>query len=147
MEIERKYLVDLRGIDIEAYPAQELEQGYLSTDPVVRVRREGDAYYLTYKSGNGLVRVEENLPLTQESYEHLLAKADGYVITKAKRIEGRIHIYPMERPWNWMCFPESSKAWSWRRSNFPRRKPRTRLRCRNGSTKRSHSTLVTSTPK
>lgn len=84
MEIERKYLVDLRGIDIEAYPAQELEQGYLSTDPVVRVRREGDAYYLTYKSGNGLVRVEENLPLTQESYEHLLAKADGYVITKRR---------------------------------------------------------------
>ena len=84
MEIERKYLVDLRGIDIEAYPAQELEQGYLSTDPVVRVRREGDTYYLTYKSGSGLVRVEENLPLTKESYEHLLTKADGYVITKRR---------------------------------------------------------------
>ena len=84
MEIERKYLVDLRGIDIEAYPSKELEQGYLSTIPVVRVRREGDEYYLTYKSGNGLVRVEENLPLTKESYEHLLTKADGYVITKRR---------------------------------------------------------------
>ena len=84
MEIERKYLVDLSGIDIEAYPSKELEQGYLSTIPVVRVRREGEEYYLTYKSGNGLVRVEENLPLTKESYEHLLAKADGYVITKRR---------------------------------------------------------------
>ncbi|MBR6364716.1 MAG: CYTH domain-containing protein [Lachnospiraceae bacterium] len=84
MEIERKYLVDLSGIDIEAYPSKELEQGYLSTIPVVRVRREGEEYYLTYKSGNGLVRVEENLPLTKESYEHLLEKADGYVITKRR---------------------------------------------------------------
>ncbi|MBO7515385.1 MAG: CYTH domain-containing protein [Lachnospiraceae bacterium] len=84
MEIERKFLVDLDGLDIEAYPSKELEQGYLSVDPVVRVRREGDAYYLTYKSGYGLVRVEENLPLTKESYEHLLEKADGYVITKRR---------------------------------------------------------------
>lgn len=84
MEIERKYLVDLSGIDIEAYPSKELEQGYLSTIPVVRVRREGEEYYLTYKSGDGLVRVEENLPLTKESYEHLLEKADGYVITKRR---------------------------------------------------------------
>lgn len=84
MEIERKFLVNTDGIDIEAYPSKELEQGYLATDPVVRVRREGEEYYLTYKSGYGVVRVEENLPLTQESYEHLLQKADGYVITKRR---------------------------------------------------------------
>lgn len=84
MEIERKFLVNTDGIDIEAYPSKELEQGYLATDPVVRVRREGEEYYLTYKSGYGMVRVEENLPLTKESYEHLLAKADGYVITKRR---------------------------------------------------------------
>ncbi len=84
MEIERKFLVDLTGMVIGAYPSNLLEQGYLSVDPVVRVRRDGDAYYLTYKSGHGLVRVEENLPLTKESYEHLLKKADGYVITKRR---------------------------------------------------------------
>lgn len=84
MEIERKFLVNTDGIDIKAYPSKELEQGYLATDPVVRVRREGEEYYLTYKSGYGMVRVEENLPLTKESYEHLLAKADGYVITKRR---------------------------------------------------------------
>jgi len=84
VEIERKYLVDTAGIDIEAFPAKDLEQGYLCTDPVVRVRREGESCYLTYKSGYGVVRREENLPLTRESYEHLLEKADGFVITKKR---------------------------------------------------------------
>ena len=29
---------------------QKIEQGYLSTEPVVRIRRSDDEYYLTYKS-------------------------------------------------------------------------------------------------
>lgn len=62
------------------------EQGYLSTSPVVRVRMDNDEYYLTYKGKGLLAREEYNLPLTKESYEHLIKKADGNIITK-KRYE------------------------------------------------------------
>ena len=64
----------------------------LCTDPVVRVRREDDSYYLTYKGKGLLAREEYNLPLTKESYEHLLKKADGLVLTKVRwllPLEGR----------------------------------------------------------
>ena len=84
MEIERKFLLKNLPADLSSYPHKELEQGYLSTDPVVRVRKEGEDYILTYKSSGLLSRREENLPLTEESYTHLIAKADGYVITKTR---------------------------------------------------------------
>ena len=84
MEIERKYLVKTLPENLEFYPCRFLEQGYLSTEPVVRVRQDNDKYELTYKSKGLMVREEYNLPLTKESYEHLKAKADGRIITKKR---------------------------------------------------------------
>lgn len=84
MEIEKKYLVNLDGIDLQSYPCHQLEQGYLSTNPVVRVRKEDDDYYLTYKGKGKMVREEYNLPLTKESYEHLKEKSDGALICKTR---------------------------------------------------------------
>ena len=81
MEIERKYLIKKLPEDLAQYPHMEMEQAYLCTEPVVRVRKEGADYVLTYKSKGLMVREEYNLQLTKESYEHLLGKADGTVIT------------------------------------------------------------------
>ena len=67
-----------------------IEQAYLCTDPVVRIRREDSQYYLTYKGKGLLSRPEENLPLTEDAYAHLLTKADGNVITKKR------YLIPME---------------------------------------------------
>ena len=50
MEIERKYLISSLPEHLEQYPHRQLEQGYLSTSPVVRVRKDDDKYELTYKS-------------------------------------------------------------------------------------------------
>lgn len=86
MEIERKYLIDSLPAHLDDFPHKELEQAYLCTNPVVRVRREGEEYVLTYKSGGLMVREEYNLPLNQEAYEHLLKKADGIVISKTRYI-------------------------------------------------------------
>lgn len=86
MEIERKFLVSQIPDDIMQYKCRFIEQGYLSTSPVVRVRRDNDDYYLTYKSEGLIAREEYNLPLNAESYQHLLSKADGNIITK-KRYE------------------------------------------------------------
>ena len=84
MEIERKYLVQNVPDPYLAYPFSQIEQGYLCTEPVVRVRRDGDAYYLTYKGRGLLAREEYNLPLTEDGHLHLLKKADGNVLTKKR---------------------------------------------------------------
>lgn len=84
MEIERKFLITALPDDLDSYPFHLIEQGYLSTDPVVRVRRQDDEYYMTYKGKGFLAREEYNLPLNREAYEHLLAKADGNIIRKKR---------------------------------------------------------------
>lgn len=83
-EIERKYLVRTLPENLDAYPYHEIEQGYLCTDPVVRIRRQDDDYYLTYKSKGLMVREEYNLPLTAQSYAHLKTKIDGRLISKRR---------------------------------------------------------------
>ena len=86
MEIERKYLIDknLIPFSLSSYPSHIIEQAYLCTSPVVRVRKEDDKYYMTYKGQGLMVREEYNLPLTEEAYSHLLKKADGNIITKTR---------------------------------------------------------------
>ena len=84
MEIERKFLITVLPENLEEYSFHLLEQAYLCTNPVVRVRRSDDSYSLTYKSKGLLSREEYNLPLTAESYAHLKSKADGHVIRKKR---------------------------------------------------------------
>ncbi len=84
MEIERKFLIKTIPVDLSACKARRIQQAYLCTSPVVRVRQDNDDYYLTYKGKGLMVREEYNLPLTRESYEHLLEKADGIIITKTR---------------------------------------------------------------
>ena len=88
MEIERKFLTDLKNLPFrpEDFPCRKIEQGYLCTSPVVRIRRDNDEYFLTYKSKGLRVREEYNLPLTEESYEHLRQKIDGRLITKTRYV-------------------------------------------------------------
>lgn len=84
MEIERKYLIPRLPEGYDTHPCHRIEQGYLNTEPVIRIRQEDDNYYLTYKSKGLMVREEYNLPLTAEAYEHLRPKADGCLITKTR---------------------------------------------------------------
>ena len=86
MEIERKFLIkkDRFPDNLAQYPCHEIEQGYLCTEPVVRIRRQDEDYYLTYKSKGLMAREEYNLPLTRNAYLHLRPKADGLVISKTR---------------------------------------------------------------
>ena len=84
MEIERKYLVKNVPEDIDRYPHEKIEQGYLCREPVVRVRMQGERYTLTYKGAGLIAREEYNLPLNREAYAHLIEKADGKVIRKTR---------------------------------------------------------------
>ena len=62
MEIERKFLLKELPKNLDSYPVRQLEQGYLCTAPVVRIRRDNDKYELTYKGKGCMVREEHNLP-------------------------------------------------------------------------------------
>lgn len=84
MEIERKYLIKNLPDNLEQYPCKHIAQGYLNTDPVVRIRRSNDKYTLTYKGKGLMVREEYNLPLNAESFEHLKSKIDGILIEKRR---------------------------------------------------------------
>ncbi len=91
MEIERKFTIRELPDDLDSYPCHLIEQAYLNTDPVIRVRKEDDIYYLTYKGSGMLAREEYNLPLNQDAYRHLLDKADGRIITKKR------YVIPLKR--------------------------------------------------
>ena len=84
MEIERKFLVPVLPENLSSYPCHLIEQAYLNTDPVLRIRRQDDEYYLTYKGKGLMAREEYNLPLTEEAYQHLLTKIDGKLISKER---------------------------------------------------------------
>ena len=92
MEIEKKYTLKNLPNDLESYPCKMIEQAYLNTSPVIRVRKSDDSYYLTYKGRGLMTREEYNLPLDKESYRHLLEKADGNIISKKR------YIIPIENP-------------------------------------------------
>jgi CYTH domain-containing protein len=92
MEIERKFLIDKLPEDLEQYQVRKIEQAYLCTSPVVRIRREDDNFYLTYKGSGMMAREEVNHQLTSEAYYHLLTKADGNVISKKR------YLIPLDHP-------------------------------------------------
>lgn len=86
MEIERKFLVKKEQIppDLERYPHEELEQAYIITEPVLRIRKKDKNYILTYKGAGLMKREEVEFPLTKEAYDKLLTKTEGNIITKTR---------------------------------------------------------------
>ena len=92
MEIERKFTIKKLPENLSQYTCLMIEQAYLNTDPVVRIRRQDDQYYLTYKGKGLLTREEYNLPLNRDSYYHLREKADGNVISKKR------YVIPISHP-------------------------------------------------
>lgn len=84
MEIERKFIPTNLPEDLNQFKHHKIEQAYLNTAPVIRIRKQDDEYFLTYKGGGMMAREEYNLPLNEKSYNHLLEKADGNIITKTR---------------------------------------------------------------
>lgn len=92
MEIERKFTIIKLPENLEQYEKKEIEQGYLCTNPVVRIRKSNENYILTYKSKEKGTHApnyarccdEMELPLTKEAYFHLKEKTDGTVISKTR---------------------------------------------------------------
>jgi adenylate cyclase len=87
VEIERKFLLD--AVPPGEHPRRGIEQGYLAVgdDGVeVRVRRADDTVTLTVKSGPGLVRVEEEIPIDERRFESLWPLTDGRRVVKTRHL-------------------------------------------------------------
>lgn len=91
MEIERKFMIKKLPENLAGYPVLHIEQGYLNTSPVIRVRKENDDYYLTYKGSGMMAREEVNLALNKDAYYHLREKADGKIISKKRYLIPLVH--------------------------------------------------------
>lgn len=74
-EIERKFLMDRFPDGLPLVEQSTVWQGYISADPVVRIRKKetanGASYRLCFKSKGTLVRKEVELDITAEKYEAL----------------------------------------------------------------------------
>ena len=84
IEVERKFLVVRLPGELDSFPAEVIEQGYLALDGDVEVRvrrRGGRSPVLTIKSGGGLARVEEEFEIGDERFAAL------WPLTAGRRVE------------------------------------------------------------
>jgi CYTH domain-containing protein len=85
-EIERKFILAEAPGWLGDCPSQRIEQGYvaLEVDVEVRLRRLGDEFRLTVKSGHGLSRGETEIELDGEQFEALWPTTEGRRIFKRR---------------------------------------------------------------
>lgn len=96
MEIERKFIPDALFENLDSYPCQLIEQAYISSEPVIRIRRKttydnsqaitDNRYILTVKSSGMMARQEFELDISEASYNNLKNKVSGNIITKHRYI-------------------------------------------------------------
>ncbi len=84
LEIERKYLIKNIPFDPEEYPHYEISQGYVSTNPAVRIRKKNDRYILTIKTGGLLARQEFEKEIDEKDFNELSEMVSGNIITKTR---------------------------------------------------------------
>ena len=87
IEIERKYLVDVKKLSDVKYSSEEkISQGYLSNNPTVRVRLKGNRGFLTIKSTTeGITRQEYEYEIPLSDAEELLKLCGKQVVKKYRR--------------------------------------------------------------
>ena len=90
MEIEKKFEVVKIPSNLDQYPKKEIIQGYLCTNPVVRIRKSNENYILTYKNKKGIsqenaiMNDEIEMMLNEDAFTHLMNKVDYNVIEKTR---------------------------------------------------------------
>jgi adenylate cyclase len=86
-EIERKFLVKQLPDNLQQYPSTQITQGYLAITEdgtEVRLRKKGDRYFQTVKSGFGLQRGETEIEISKDQFEKLWSMTEGKRIEKLR---------------------------------------------------------------
>lgn len=84
LEIEKKFLLPGFYSFLSLYKPCEIEQAYISFDPVIRIRKADDSYILTYKSSGLLCRKEYNIDIDEREFSNLSRKVEGTYIKKKR---------------------------------------------------------------
>lgn len=89
MEIERKFLID-RFPDLPELQRSYMGQGYLCTQPTVRIRSKrtsaGTSYRLCIKGKGTLAREELEWEITQDEFHRLEALLPAPLVRKEQRV-------------------------------------------------------------
>ena len=85
-EIERKFLIKNLPENLENFTHYEIRQGYISTDPTIRLRQQDDKYILTVKSAGLMKKQEYELDLTEDQFNRLWKKTEGNTIEKTRYV-------------------------------------------------------------
>lgn len=99
LEIERKFLVDKRKMhNLNFLSEEKISQGYLSSNPTVRVRLTEKCGYLTIKSSTrGITRQEFEYEIPLEDAKKLLRLCGLRVLKKYRRkVEYGGHIWEID---------------------------------------------------
>ncbi|MEA4816899.1 MAG: adenylate cyclase [Lachnospiraceae bacterium] len=84
MEIERKFIVEKIGVNLNTCEFKEVEQYYISYSPVIRIRKIGNKLMLTVKGKGHMAREEFEMELSEEEFGCLLKKAETGVVIKRR---------------------------------------------------------------
>ena len=84
-EIERKFLVK-HIPNLENCKNYYIKQGYISTNPVLRIRQKDNKYIFTFKGKGDIQREEFEKEITKEEFENLWLKIEGEPIIKTRYI-------------------------------------------------------------
>lgn len=92
MEIERKWMVEGLPQGMEPFCVYQMDQGYVSVRPTVRIRREalqGGAtqHILCFKSAGRLSRQEIEMEISREKFEEIAALIIGKPLIEKTRWE------------------------------------------------------------
>lgn len=79
LEIERKFIIYKIPENINNYPFSHIVQFYLHEDPVLRIRKTDNNYFLTYKSKGLIARNEIELNIDKTLFDALYRKADKFI--------------------------------------------------------------------
>lgn len=86
IEIERKFLVKEIPGHLDNYSSHEIKQGYISTNPTIRLRQQDNDYIFTFKGIGIMEKVEFEHPLTLAQFHNLWKKVENRTITKTRYI-------------------------------------------------------------
>lgn len=84
MEIERKFLIKKPPNNLLDFESHRIAQGYVSTEPVMRIRQLDDKYLFTIKSTGLLERIEVEKELSKTEFDDLSTMVKGNVISKTR---------------------------------------------------------------
>lgn len=84
IEIERKFLVKKIPFDLKHFKSSFIRQGYISADPVIRLRQKDNEYIFTFKGKGQIKRIEFEYPLSKKQFLRLYDKIESNEIIKRR---------------------------------------------------------------